>query len=67
VASIQKKGCDVQANQVKANKAVIEALNTVVLWVAKLPLVANLLAALVSPDPVARVLPTPEVEAIRWR
>ena len=67
VASIQKKGRDVQANQVKANKAVIEALNTVVLWVAKLPLVANLLAALVSPDPVAQVSPTPEVEAIRRR
>jgi hypothetical protein len=31
---------------------------------AKLLLVANLLAALVLPDPVARVSPTPEVEAI---
>ena len=45
----------------------MEALNTVVLWVAKLLLVANLLAALVSPDPVAQVLPTSEVEVIRQR
>jgi hypothetical protein len=67
VASIQKKGHDVQANQVKADKAVMEALNTVVLWVAKLPLVAILPAALASPDPVARVSPTPEVEVIRQR
>jgi hypothetical protein len=67
VASIQKKDRDVQANQVKADKGVMEALNTVVLWVAKRPLVANLLAALVSPDPVAQVLPTSEVEVIRQR
>ena len=40
IASIQKAGRDIAADQEKANKAVVAALNTVAKWVAKLPLLA---------------------------
>jgi hypothetical protein len=51
IASVQKPGCDVEADQVKANKAVVVALETVAKWVAKLPPPA-------SPTPKVEVLPT---------
>jgi hypothetical protein len=37
LASVQKANRDVQADQAKANKLVVEALNSVAFWVAKLP------------------------------
>ena len=77
VASIQKQNRNVQADQVKADKAVVEALKTVAHWVAKLlltdPTTPRPLAALGSPDsesllvPIALVSPIPEVEVIPRR
>jgi hypothetical protein len=41
IASVQKLGRNIKANQVEVNKAVVDALETVVKWVAKLlPLVS---------------------------
>jgi len=37
LASTQKAGRDIEADQAKANKHVVEALETVAKWVAKLP------------------------------
>jgi hypothetical protein len=37
LGSIQKAGCDIAADQAKANKYVVEALDSVAKWVAKLP------------------------------
>lgn len=37
IAFIQKAGRDIEADQAKANKAVVKALDTVAKWVAKLP------------------------------
>ena len=62
-------GRDIEADQAKANKLVLEALETVAKWVAKLPL-----APLETPAPRAApaslvpelgpASPTPEVEAL---
>jgi hypothetical protein len=49
IASVQKSGHDIEADQLKANKAVVDALETVAKWVARLP---------------ALVLPVLEVEAL---
>jgi hypothetical protein len=37
LASIQKAGRDIEADQAKANKHVVEALETIAKWAAKLP------------------------------
>jgi hypothetical protein len=55
IASIQKANRDIEADKVKANKAVVEALESVAKWVAKLPPV------LPNPD-LAPASPSPEVE-----
>jgi hypothetical protein len=55
IASIQKAGRDIAADQEKADKAVVAALNTVAKWVAKLPLLAA---------PAASASPTLEVQAL---
>ena len=47
IASIQKASRDIEANQEKANKAVVTALDTVAKWVAKLPPVAQAIVSLV--------------------
>jgi hypothetical protein len=59
VASVQKPGRDIIADQAKANKAVAAALNTVAEWVAKLPALAVLEPELplLSPTPEVEVLP----------
>jgi hypothetical protein len=69
LASIQKAGRDIVADQAKADKLVVEALDSVAKWVAKLPL-----APLETPAPRAApaslvpelgpASPTPEVEAL---
>jgi hypothetical protein len=68
LASIQKAGRDIEADQAKANKLVVEALDTVAKWVAKLPI-----ALLITPAPglaprpalgLAYTSPTPEVEVL---
>ena len=63
LASIQKAGCDIEADQAKANKHVVEALKTVAKWVAKLPpallTTPALQAALVSPVPGSPALGSP--------
>jgi hypothetical protein len=72
IASIQKAGRDIAADQEKADKAVVAALNTVAKWVAKLPLPAAPAAsasptpgpAPASPTPAS---PTPEVQALPAR
>jgi hypothetical protein len=61
IASVQKPGRDVKADQVKADKAVVVALETVAKWVAKLPPPA-------SPTPrPAPATPTPEAEVLPTR
>jgi hypothetical protein len=57
IASVQKSGRNIEADQVKADKAVVDALETVARWVAKLP-------ALVLPPRPASVSPVLEVEAL---
>ena len=68
IALIQNLGRDINANQAKADKAVVVALNTVAKWVAKLPLVAlePVLASSPTPGP-APASPTPEVEVLPRR
>ena len=68
IASIQKAGRDIAADQEKADKAVVAALNTVAKWVAKLPLPATPTAS-ASPTPgPTPASPTPEVQALpAWR
>jgi hypothetical protein len=61
ITSIQKLGRDVEADRVKADKAVVTALETVAKWVAKL-----LPPASPTPRP-APPSPTPEVEALPAR
>jgi hypothetical protein len=51
IASIQKANRDIEADKVKANKAVAEALESVAKWVAKLPpVLPNSDLALASPS-----------------
>jgi hypothetical protein len=57
IASVQKSGRDIEADQLKADKAVVDALETVAKWVAKLP-------APVSPPRPASVSPVLAVEAL---
>ena len=61
IASIQKAGRDIAADQAKSSKAVVAALNTVAKWVAKLPPPA---APTPGPAPAS---PTPEVQALPAR
>jgi hypothetical protein len=56
IASTQKAGRDIEADQAKANKLVLEALETVAKWVAKLPENQH-------PDPAPASL-SPEVEPL---
>jgi hypothetical protein len=72
IASIQKAGRDIEADQAKANKAVVAALDTVAKWVAKLPLGARVIVSPVPASPVhaeSSVLgsASPEIEAIPRR
>ena len=69
LASIQKAGRDIAADRAKADKLVVEALDSVAKWVAKLPLAPletpALRAAPASPVPeLGPASPTPEVEAL---
>jgi hypothetical protein len=63
IALIQKLGRDINADQAKANKAVVVALNTVAKWVAKLPPAALELAL----EPAPASSPTPEAEVLPQR
>jgi hypothetical protein len=68
IASIQKPGRDIDADQAKADKAVVAALNTVAKWVAKLPPAALEPVPASSPTPrPALASPTPEVEVLPRR
>jgi hypothetical protein len=69
LASIQKAGRDIAANQLKADKLVVEALDSVVKWVAKLLLMLletlALRAAPASPVPeLGLASPNLEAEAL---
>jgi hypothetical protein len=64
IASIQKPGRDIDANQAKADKAVVAALSTVAQWVANLPLAAPESPPTPRPAPAS---PTPEVEVLPRR
>jgi hypothetical protein len=64
VASVQKPGCDIIADQAKADKAVVTALSTVAEWVAQLPGPAP---AVLEPE-LSPLSPSPEVEVLpAWR
>jgi hypothetical protein len=65
VASVQKPGRDIIADQAKADKAVVTALSTVAEWVAKLPGPAP---AVLEPEPeLSPLSPSPEVEVLLAR
>ena len=67
IASIQKAGRDIAADQAKADQAVVAALNTVTKRVAKLPPpAAPVPASAPTPEP-ASASPTPEAETLPAR
>jgi hypothetical protein len=53
LVSVQKANCNIQADQAKANKYIVEALNFVVFWVAKLQ------APEPAPGPILGLAPEP--------